>query len=183
MAGQGDGLCVYLPGTNFNAATSTGLLGVLASRRRVVCADLPGQPGLSASGRLGDEPEVWARWVAEVIEECRRRVAEGRVVLMGHSRGAAVALAAAPGSVDSLVQLSPAGLARVRVTPQDRLERWRGHRVRILAGERDVFFPPRRLEGPARRHLGERIQVVTGAGHLLVDQRPDAVTAAPAADR
>ena len=45
-----EAVCLYLPGTNFNAATSTTLLTSLASRWRVVCADLPGQPGLSAAG-------------------------------------------------------------------------------------------------------------------------------------
>ena len=49
--GAGDEVCVYLPGTSFNAATSTDLLGTLGATTRVVCADLPGQPGLSAAGR------------------------------------------------------------------------------------------------------------------------------------
>src|SRR5688500_7727550 len=48
-------LCVYLPGTNFNAATSTTVLTSLAARWRVVCVDLPGQPGLSGAERPADE--------------------------------------------------------------------------------------------------------------------------------
>ncbi len=44
-AGTGPDLCVYLPGTNFNAATSVALLEALAAHCRVVCVDLPGQPG------------------------------------------------------------------------------------------------------------------------------------------
>jgi alpha-beta hydrolase superfamily lysophospholipase len=43
--------------------------------------------------------------VAEVIEEVRRHGRGGGVVLMGHSRGAAVALSASPDSVDFLVLL------------------------------------------------------------------------------
>jgi pimeloyl-ACP methyl ester carboxylesterase len=234
-AGEGTDTCVFLPGTNFNAATSTGLLEALSYRCRVVCADLPGQPGLSAAHRPGDETQQYSRWVAEVIEEVRRHVPGGRVVLMGHSRGAAVALAASPDSVDSLVLLSPAGLAPVHLTPgvlvssvlwlirptprsagrlvqrmasedgtdldlivewmalvgrstrttgapgplpREVLVRWRGRPMRILVGAEDIFFPPPRLEGPARRFLGERVEVLQDAGHLLVDERPDAVATA-----
>ena len=50
-AGTGDAICVYLPGTNFNAASSTVVLSALASRCRVYAADLPGQPGLSTAKR------------------------------------------------------------------------------------------------------------------------------------
>jgi len=234
-AGGGAGTCVFLPGTNFNAATSTGLLGVLSTRCRVVCADLPGQPGLSAADRPSDETTGFARWVAELLEEVRRRGPGGKVVLMGHSRGAAVALSADPDSVDSLVLLSPAGLARVHLTPgvlvgsvmwlirptpstsgrlvqritggdaksfdlvvdwmtlvgrstratgapgplpREVLVRWLGRPIQILVGRGDVFFPPRRLEGPVQRYLGRHVEVIDDAGHLLVDQRPDAVSAA-----
>ena len=55
-AGTGDGICVYLPGTNFNAASSTPLLSALASRCRVYATDLPGQPGLSSAIR--PDPEL-----------------------------------------------------------------------------------------------------------------------------
>ncbi len=44
----------------------------------------------------------------------------------------------------------------------------------MLVGERDVFFPPTVLSGPAQR-LGATLDVVAGTGHLLVDQRPDLV--------
>jgi pimeloyl-ACP methyl ester carboxylesterase len=234
FVGEGADVCVYLPGTNFNAATSTGVLARLSEHCRVVCADLPGQPGLSASRRPGDETQGYAAWVGEVLEESRR--GSGRVVLMGHSRGAAAALLAEPDTVDALILLSPAGLARVRMTPSlllrsvtwllrptrrrsarlvelmaggapgddldrvvewmtivarstrttgapgplaaDVLDRWRGRQVRMLAGERDIFFPPRRLAGPAREHLGERVEIVPDVGHLLVDQRPDVAAVA-----
>ena len=234
-AGAGPDTCVFLPGTNFNAATSTGLLEVLSTRCRVVCADLPGQPGLSAAGRPSDERQQFAHWVAEVLEEARRRGPGGKVVLMGHSRGAAVALSADPDSVDSLVLLSPAGLARAHLTPgvlvrsvlwlirptartagglvelmadretsgldlivewmalvgrstrttgapgplpREMLVRWRGRPMQVLVGSGDVFFPPRRLDGPTHRSLGKRVEVIDGAGHLLVDERPDAVATA-----
>jgi pimeloyl-ACP methyl ester carboxylesterase len=116
-AGTGDDLCLYLPGTNFNAATSTRVLTELAGTCRVVCADLPGQPGLSAAARPDDETPAYARWLAEVLAAAVQGAPPRRVVLAGHSRGAAVALTADPASVDGLVLLSPAGLAKVRITP------------------------------------------------------------------
>lgn len=223
--------CLYLPGTNFNAATSTALLDALGQSFRVVCADLPGQPGLSAAGRPADETAGYARWVGEVLAHVSGIAPEVPPVLVGHSRGAAVALSADPEAVQGLLLLSPAGLARVRVTPavlvrsiawlvrpstrrsrrlvdlmagrtggSDGLEpvtdwmtlvarrtrttgapgplpagvldRWRGRRVRVLVGGHDVFFPPARIAGPAREHLGAAVEVVDAAGHLLVDQEP-----------
>ena len=116
-AGAGDSVCVYLPGTNFNAATSTDVLAALGSSARVVCADLPGQPGLSAADRPRDEVPAYARWVQEVLGHVRTATAARRLLLVGHSRGAAVALGADPGSVEGLLLLSPAGLAGVRMTP------------------------------------------------------------------
>ena len=116
-AGTGDDVCVYLPGTNFNAATSTGVLTSLGSSARVVCADLPGQPGLSAADRPRDEIPAYGRWVQELLTHVRETSGASRVLLAGHSRGAAVALGADPGAVDGLLLLSPAGLAGVRMAP------------------------------------------------------------------
>ncbi|NUR05454.1 MAG: alpha/beta hydrolase [Nocardioidaceae bacterium] len=114
-AGEGDTV-VYLPGTNFNAATGLGFLDELAARARVVVADLPGQPGLSADTRPSDELVGYAAWVTAVLRHVRRELGVRRVVLAGHSRGAAVALTAPPDLVDALVLLSPGGLAGVRPT-------------------------------------------------------------------
>lgn len=232
-AGDGDDVCVYLPGTNFNAATSTDVLAALGASARVVCADLPGQPGLSASGRPRDEVRAYRAWVQEVLAHVRAADGPGRLLLVGHSRGAAVALGADPGSVDGLLLLSPAGLAGVRMAPsvvgpsltwllrptparsrrlvalmagadgdhglehvtewltltarstrstgapgplpRELLERWRDRNVAVVTGELDVFFPPGRLDQPCRRHLGQEVETVPGAGHLLTDQRPDLV--------
>ena len=227
-------VCLYLPGTNFNAATSTTLLTQLSDRWRVVCADLPGQPGLSPADRPADEVAGYSRWLAEVLEDVRRQRPAQPLVIAGHSRGAAAALLADPSDVDGLVLVSPAGLAKVRLTPvmlwrsigwlvrptpvrsrrlvalmaggssaglesladwltlvasstrttgaPDPLpagvvDRWQGRPIRMLVGERDVFFTPAALEGPARR-LGARLDAVPTAGHLLTDQRPDLVVAA-----
>ena len=115
-AGEGDTVCVFLPGTNFNAATSLGLLEHLARGCRVVCPDLPGQPGLSGDARPRPDADGWARWLDEVLRWVRRHDPGSRLVLAGHSRGAAVALSG-PTEVDALVLLSPAGLVNVRVSP------------------------------------------------------------------
>jgi pimeloyl-ACP methyl ester carboxylesterase len=114
-AGHGDTVCVYLPGTNFNAATSLGMLGALAARCRVVAADLPGQPGLSSSSRPRHETAGYARWLGELLDATRARHPGSRLVVAGHSRGAAVALSG-PLSVDRLVLVSPAGIAPVRMS-------------------------------------------------------------------
>jgi pimeloyl-ACP methyl ester carboxylesterase len=123
--GEGRDSCLVLPGTNFGSATSRPLLDALAQRFTVYAADLPGQPGLSAADRPRAEREGYAAWVDEVVAHVRAqsRIAgepggPGRLVVVGHSRGAAVALTARPETVDGLVLVSPAGLCRVRVTPQ-----------------------------------------------------------------
>lgn len=115
-AGSGDTVCVYLPGTDFNGATSLGLLGHLAERCLVVCPDLPGQPGLSSSTRPRPEVAGYGRWLDEVVESVRTRHPDGRLVVAGHSRGAAVALSATT-EVDSLALVAPAGLVGVRPGP------------------------------------------------------------------
>jgi hypothetical protein len=108
-AGHGDTTVLYLAGTNFNAATSLPLLTALASEHRVVAADVPGQPGLSASTRpAGDRMTSYGAWVGELVEH----LGTDRLVLMGHSLGAAIALAAQPAGVAGLVLVDPAGLIR-----------------------------------------------------------------------
>lgn len=114
-AGEGETVCVYLPGTNFNAATSLGLLGHLARRSRIAVVDLPGQPGLSSSTRPRPETEGYAIWLEEVLSWVRAQHPAEQLVVAGHSRGAAVALSG-PADVDSLVLVSPAGLVDVRVS-------------------------------------------------------------------
>lgn len=60
----------------------------------------------------------------------------------------------------------------------DVLARW-GHRagdVRLLAGVNDPRFPPDRLLSVASQH-GLAVTVVQGAGHLIPDERPEAVAA------
>lgn len=114
-AGDGDTVCVFLPGTNFNAATSLRFLEALSARVRVVAVDLPGQPGLSSSTRPRPEAEGYGAWIAEVLDAVRDRRRPTRLVVVAHSRGAAVALAG-PTAVDGLGLVAPAGLTGVRLS-------------------------------------------------------------------
>jgi pimeloyl-ACP methyl ester carboxylesterase len=111
-AGAGELTVLYLPGTNFNAASSLSLVTALAEHCRVVVADLPGQPGLSDGARPGgDRLAAYGRWADQVVAE----VEGSRLVLAGHSLGAAVALAATPGEPEALLLVDPAGLIGLRV--------------------------------------------------------------------
>ena len=143
--GMGSRVCLYLPGTNFNASSSTVVLAALAARFRVYAADLPGQPGLSASERPDGEPPATPGGVAEVIDWVRQREVPARIVLAGHSRGAAVALSADPDAVHAAALFSPAGLIAVR--PDLRMLR---ATLPWLVGRR------RRREAPAGLHVRPR---------------------------
>jgi len=111
-------VCLYLAGTNFNAATSTTVLTTLSLEWRVACVDLPGQPGLSTPTRPDDEVAGYTRWIAEVIAHVRQPHPHVPLVVVGHSRGAAIALSADPSEIDGLVIVSPAGLTKVRLSPR-----------------------------------------------------------------
>lgn len=116
-AGCGDATVLYLPGTNFSAATSLSLALALATRCRVVLADLPGQPGLSTGQRpSGDRAAGYGVWVGEIVEWVRGSLGAGPLVLAGHSLGAAVALAGPTTGVTALVVIDPAGLVNLRVS-------------------------------------------------------------------
>ncbi|MER7080907.1 Pimeloyl-ACP methyl ester carboxylesterase [Saccharopolyspora kobensis] len=114
-AGTGPRTAVFVPGTNFCAASCLPLATALAARCRVVLADLPGQPGLSSGRRIpAPQRHSWyGRWLAEVLDQ----VTGSPVVLVGHSLGAAIALATASPLVSRQVLLSPGGLIRARITP------------------------------------------------------------------
>ncbi len=78
------------------ARYSTAVLTRLATWWRVVCPDLPGQPGLSAAGQPVDEVAGYEEWLANVMDHLRQRHPQLPLVLAGHSRGAAAALLATP---------------------------------------------------------------------------------------
>lgn len=113
-SGNGGRTVLWLPGTNFNAATTAPLASAVAGRVHFVVADLPGQPGLSSLEPLGrDRMARYGRWVAEVLDALDAPT----VTVAGHSLGAAIALAAAPSErIDGLVLVAPAGLTEVSMT-------------------------------------------------------------------
>ncbi len=118
VAGSGEVIVLFLPGTNFNAATSLSLASALAARVRVVLADLPGQPGLSTGHRpAGDRLAASGTWAGEVAEWVQNSLAAGPLILAGHSLGGAVALAAPTTGITALVVIDPAGLMRLHVSP------------------------------------------------------------------
>nr|WP_255426337.1 alpha/beta hydrolase [Pseudonocardia sp. C8] len=102
-----------MPGTNFGAATSLPLISRLAASFRVTAVDLPGQPGLSAGTRVPDDAVSRnRRWLGEVLDA----VGHAPVLLVGESRGAAVALCAEPGRrIGGLALVVPAGLVGARL--------------------------------------------------------------------
>jgi len=109
-AGTGDPAVVLVPGTNLNAATGLDLVGALAPHRRVIALDLPGQPGLSGADLPGkDRITRYGAWLDELLGQ----VDGGPFVLVGHSLGAAVVLAATPSDrVAGIVLVDPAGLVK-----------------------------------------------------------------------
>ncbi|WP_308405171.1 alpha/beta fold hydrolase [Streptomyces sp. B93] len=107
---------MFVPGTNFNAATSLPLATALvAAGYRVLLVDVPGQPGLSSGERApsGGRLSWYGAWLGEVVEE----VSSEPVAVMGHSFGAAVALSANSPLISRLVLVSPGGVTRLRLTP------------------------------------------------------------------
>jgi pimeloyl-ACP methyl ester carboxylesterase len=101
---------VVLPGTNFATATWVDLLMLIGQRHRVIGADLPGQPGLSAPERPNDR-DAYGPWLREILHTLELE----RPVVLGHSLAGRVALLAAAGdaSIGGLVLVDPAGLIQL----------------------------------------------------------------------
>ena len=171
-AGAGRTAVVYLPGTNFNAATSLGLLSLLATHCRVFAVDLPGQPGLSTSRRPPQSPGDQARWASQLLRQLPLADVDA-VVLVGHSRGAQVALCADPREIDALVLLNPAGLTKVSASPG----------VLRIAVPWILRPTPARSRAMVQLMTGARSRARPGARHLVHDGRhpvPDHRCAGPA---
>ncbi|MBC7272097.1 MAG: hypothetical protein H5T76_25880 [Streptomyces sp.] len=47
----------------------------------------------------------------------------------------------------------------------------------VVTGEHDVFLPAGRLVTAVRGRLGTGVDVVPGTGHLVVEERPDYLSA------
>ena len=105
---------VVLSGTNFNSALSASPASDMAAERDVILVDLPGQPGLSHGRRPGGRrSQAYGAWFDVVLPKLVDRPA----IVLGHSLGAAVALASRPSaSVKGLVLVNPAGLTRAAMS-------------------------------------------------------------------
>ncbi|MDT0268616.1 alpha/beta hydrolase [Streptomyces sp. DSM 44915] len=104
---------LFVPGTNFNAATSLSLLAALAERWPTHVADVPGQPGLSGPERPRSQRLLaYGQWLGEVLDQ----LGPQPVVVLGHSLGGGIALACDSPRIAGRVLVSPAGVTRLRVT-------------------------------------------------------------------
>jgi pimeloyl-ACP methyl ester carboxylesterase len=108
----GDGpTVVVVAGDRFNAATTLPLLTVLAESFRVVAVDVPGQPGLSADwAGTGSALSWYGQWLDDVVTHI------GPTMLLGHSFGGAICLAAQSLLVRGRLVVAPGGLCRLRLT-------------------------------------------------------------------
>ncbi|MGR3939015.1 alpha/beta fold hydrolase [Streptomyces sp. BRA346] len=59
--------------------------------------------------------------------------------------------------------------------PEGTLARSRRVANTVATGEQDVFLSPSQLASPASRHLGVAVESVPGAGHLIVEEQPEAI--------
>jgi pimeloyl-ACP methyl ester carboxylesterase len=146
LAGSGATTVVFVPGTNFNAATSLPLATALVvDGYRVLLVDVPGQPGLSTGERVpsGGRLPWYGAWLSELIE----KVPAGPVVVMGHSFGAAIALCSDSPRIDRLVLASPGGLTGLRLTPA------------VLVASAAWFLRP------AQAHSARLLRVMLAPGH------------------
>ena len=110
--GAGPSQVLFVPGTNFNAASSLTLAESLARRWSVILVDLPGQPGLSSGGRPRAAHREWyGRKLAEVLEA----IGAEPVVALGHSLGGSVLLSCDSDRIAGRVLLAPAGIVPLHV--------------------------------------------------------------------
>jgi pimeloyl-ACP methyl ester carboxylesterase len=113
-AGTGPPRVVVVPGTGFNAAVALPWLRALSARWATTVVDLPGQPGLSDPRR---PRRARLAWYGRVLDEILAAMDADRVVLVGNSLGAAVALAAGSPRITARALVSPAGFIRLTVDP------------------------------------------------------------------
>lgn len=111
-AGTGRPRVVMVPGTGFNAAVALPWLKALSVHWPTTVVDLPGQPGLSDPRR---PRRAWLAWYGRALDEILAAMDADRVVLLGNSLGAAVALAANSPRITARALVSPAGFIRLAV--------------------------------------------------------------------
>jgi len=102
-------------GTGFNAAVALPWLRALSVHWATTVVDLPGRPGLSDPRRPRRDRLAW---YGRALDEILAAMDADRVVLVGNSLGAAVALAAASPRITARALVSPAGFIRLSVDPE-----------------------------------------------------------------
>lgn len=107
---------VVLSGTNFNSALSASPASDMSAERDVILVDLPGQPGLSCGKRpRGHRAQAYGAWLDEVLP----RIVDRPAIILGHSLGAAVALAGEPSPlIKGMVLVGAAGLTPPATSPE-----------------------------------------------------------------
>lgn len=114
LAGGEPPRVVYVPGTNFNAATSLAVTEALAARWPTAVLDLPGQPGLSS----GERPRAASRgWYGRALRQVLAAIDAHGIVAVGHSLGAAAVISCDSERIAGRVLVSPAGLVPLRTGP------------------------------------------------------------------
>ncbi|MFI9030081.1 alpha/beta fold hydrolase [Streptomyces sp. NPDC053560] len=109
---DGKPLMVLVPGTNMNAAVALDMIAALAKVGAVAALDVPGQPGLSAEYRPRRARLPWyGHWLSQALQQ----VTSGPAIVIGHSLGAAIALAAQSPHIVGRLLLSPGGLMPLAV--------------------------------------------------------------------
>lgn len=168
---------LVLSGTNFNAATTVPAARVLAEDRPVHLVDLPGQPGLSCGRRaVGDRADSYAAWLAELLPQ----ITDRPVIVLGHSRGAAITLAAGPSPlVAGMVLVNPAGLTAAGLTSGSMRatlswmfrpnERTSGRLVKFLSGPDSV--------AERAEHISETEWLTLVARHCRTGSTPSPLNA------
>lgn len=112
FVGSGPFRVLFVPGTNFNAASSLTLAESLARRWGVILVDLPGQPGLSS----GERPRAAHQgWYTSKLAEALAAVDAEQMVALGHSLGGSVLLACDSDRIAGRVLLAPAGIVPLHV--------------------------------------------------------------------
>lgn len=111
IVGDGPTTVLFVPGTNFCAASCLEEIGYLSAHFKVVAVDVPGQPGLSSAHRPKRQRfDALGRWLDEVVDQL-----ESLVTVVGHSMGSSIALAARSRHITGRVLINPSGLTRLKV--------------------------------------------------------------------
>lgn len=168
---------VLLHGTATNSAMWMGEVSALVggdstAAHRVLCVDIPGEPGQSADARMPMAGDGHGRWLLQVLDA----LALPRVALVGCSLGGLIALqtaASAPGRVSHLALLCPGGVVApnpwfvLRALPLTLLGDWGAARINaILYAGAPVDPDAARFGALVMRHMRPRLDPMP----LLGDQ-------------